>query len=97
LTSSRPIIRVFERHRVPAPVGSPVVYKEGEGFFADIVWETELRVGEDLNIAVRRALTELQAKIAGNLGSGGKPSTSSGPQAESMQDRINRVLGEGRS
>lgn len=81
----RPKVRVFERHRVHFKgTHYPPYAASGEGFFAEISWETEVKVGETEPQAVERALQELQSGLTqGRIGAI--------IRADSLEDRLRRV------
>ena len=54
---ARPIVRIYERKRVNIPGGS------SSEVYAEIGYETEIRVGESESAAVQRAMNELTAEL----------------------------------
>lgn len=82
----RPKVKVFERKKVHFTGGSP--YGPGEGFYAEISHESEIRVGEQPNEAVQRALSELQEMITTQ-----PPGTARSPTVapDSLEERIRKA------
>ena len=78
---TRPKVRVFERKRINI---AGARYMPGEGFYAEIGYEIEIKVGESENAAVSRALSELEAEIKRGQSAAG---------AESLEDRLRRLKG----